>query len=287
MKKYSVFLFSAVLLFGLMPPREGWVAEEVIGKECRDCHEDRVDSFQKDAHARYARHGSSQIQKGCQDCHGPIEPHMDDSKNINNPNKMSKESVDAICLSCHQKDKQRLHWKGSTHDFNDVACKDCHSMHNGKGTAKIKAQDETELCLNCHKKLRHELRLRSRHPIKEGKLKCSDCHNPHGSETEKMIDGANVNAKCMSCHTDKKGPFVFEHSPVREDCMTCHKPHGSNNDSLLVVKETTLCHRCHIHGRHQSHTGAEGDPWVYNRGCVNCHSNVHGSNHPSGNLFLR
>jgi hypothetical protein len=26
---------------------------------------------------------------------------------------------------------------------------------------------------------------------------------------------------------------------------------------------------------------------IYNRGCVNCHQNIHGSNHPSGHSFVR
>jgi cytochrome c551/c552 len=30
-----------------------------------------------------------------------------------------------------------------------------------------------------------------------------------------------------------------------------------------------------------------GQVWVQNRACVNCHAQIHGSNHPSGAIFQR
>jgi hypothetical protein len=29
------------------------------------------------------------------------------------------------------------------------------------------------------------------------------------------------------------------------------------------------------------------DVFTYNKGCVNCHTQIHGSNHPSGRAFTR
>ena len=52
---------------------------------------------------------------------------------------------------------------------------------------------------------------------------------------------------CVKCHSDKRGPFVYEHPPVRvEGCTICHNPHGSVNPRLLARPATfTLCLECH------------------------------------------
>ena len=100
-----------------------------------------------------------------------------------------------------------------------------------------------------------------------------------------------TNELCLQCHTEKRGPFFWEHAPVRENCLNCHNPHGSNHDKLLVSQQPWLCQRCHLNTRHPGtvYTGinAAGDkPTASNRAvehaCKNCHQNVHGGNAPSG-----
>ena len=65
-----------------------------------------------------------------------------------------------------------------------------------------------------------------------------------------MISADWVNEKCLECHTEKRGPFLWEHAPVRENCLNCHDPHGSNHDKMLVAKQPYLCQRCHLNTRH-------------------------------------
>ena len=101
-----------------------------------------------------------------------------------------------------------------------------------------------------------------------------------------------VNESCVSCHTEKRGPFLFEHAAGRESCISCHDPHGSTNDRLLVAKVPMLCQRCHIGTRHPStiYDGAAvtaKSNRIAGRACVNCHSQIHGSNHPSGQSLTR
>jgi DmsE family decaheme c-type cytochrome len=125
-------------------------------------------------------------------------------------------------------------------------------------------------------------------------MECSSCHNPHGSQNVKMLrEGHSVNESCASCHAEKRGPFLFEHAPGRESCVTCHDPHGSNNERMLVARLPMLCQRCHIATRHpgsiydEAQLNVAKSNRIVGRGCVNCHSNIHGSNHPSGNRFVR
>ncbi len=81
-------------------------------------------------------------------------------------------------------------------------------------------------------------------------MDCASCHDPHDSTKPKMVSAEWVNEKCLTCHTEKRGPFLWEHAPVRENCLNCHDPHGSNHDKLLVAKQPYLCQRCHLNTRH-------------------------------------
>jgi nitrate/TMAO reductase-like tetraheme cytochrome c subunit len=62
---------------------------------------------------------------------------------------------------------------------------------------------------------------------------------------------------------------------------------------MLVARLPLLCQRCHISSRHPatlydlSALGTASANRLVGRSCVNCHQNIHGSNHPAGNAFLR
>ncbi len=74
-------------------------------------------------------------------------------------------------------------------------------------------------------------------------MSCVDCHNPHGSIRPAMTQTFGANEPgCLNCHGDKRGPFTFEHGPVRfEGCATCHEPHGSANPRMLTRQDVRLC----------------------------------------------
>jgi DmsE family decaheme c-type cytochrome len=130
-------------------------------------------------------------------------------------------------------------------------------------------------------------------PVREGKMECSSCHNPHGSTNVRLLKIGNwVNEICVSCHTEKRGPYIWDHAPAREACSTCHDPHGSNQERMLVAKMPMLCQRCHVATRHPSsiYDGSDLNSRsnrLIGRSCVNCHSQIHGSNSPAGHTFLR
>jgi len=152
-----------------------------------------------------------------------------------------------------------------------------------------------DTCLSCHTDIRKAVFQRSTHLIrtehgdKNMKVGCTSCHNPHGGQGDKMLVAETVNNTCYQCHADKRGPFLWEHPPVRENCMSCHTPHGSSNAKLLYARASMSCQQCHIHmlPRHSTTAGKPLDIWTLNRGCINCHSQVHGSNHPGGRTFTR
>src|SRR4029450_8900886 len=113
---------------------------------------------------------------------------------------------------------------------------------------------------------------------------------PHDSTRPKMIKADWTTELCLTCHTEKRGPFLWEHAPVRENCALCHAPHGSNHDKLLVAKQPFLCQRCHLNTRHpgtlydgvNALTGTNVSNRAVEHACKNCHQTLHGSHAPPG-----
>ncbi len=262
---------------------------------CNKCHEESNDSIKNTAH------GQKQDVNGkaCQACHGDATEHVKARGKValKVPGKKGSMSADAsntVCVACHKSDSKRSHWEGSTHQAREVSCANCHSVHAAKDKVLAK-RTQTEVCFNCHKQQRAELNRPSRHPILEGKVACSDCHNVHGSVGPKLVKKDSTVETCYQCHAEKRGPFVHNHEPVQEDCGNCHNPHGTVADSLLKMRQPFLCHACHTpHGgqvlsvtgqngnlRTATSGGKDGVNITQGRGCLNCHTQVHGGNNPS------
>jgi DmsE family decaheme c-type cytochrome len=232
-------------------------------------------------------------RRQCEDCHGPSEAHLSVIDGVRPPPSVAfsaHESAavkDQMCLGCHQREAG-VHWSTSAHSFGEVACTDCHVSHVAQDPV-LTAAGEANVCFTCHERERAEFFRRSAHPVSAGMMQCTDCHTPHGSDAPGMLSRTTVNETCYDCHAEKRGPFLWEHQPVREDCTTCHVPHGSNHGDLLVARTPFLCQQCHLAAFHPSTalSGQNVPPQgashlLLSQNCTNCHSQVHGSNHPSG-----
>ena len=137
------------------------------------------------------------------------------------------------------------------HEERGVACSNCHTvMTNVSARFALKTAFQPDTCFQCHKDRRAQMFRSSHMPMREGKIVCSDCHNPHGSFTEAMLRTNTINETCYKCHAEKRGPFLFEHMPVRENCDNCHDPHGSINEASLKMSRPRLCFECHTIGPH-------------------------------------
>jgi DmsE family decaheme c-type cytochrome len=282
-------------------PESEPVAHYVGSQACADCHERQYKEFVTAGHGR-AEADSLRIggQTGCESCHGPGSLHVDAGGDKSDPGfatitdlrKLPAQQVVAKCVTCHTGGDQFL-WADSKHADSGVSCISCHSIHDALDpghTSLLKQENVSQLCLTCHKSKKLALARSAHMPIEEGSMNCSSCHNPHGSSAPNQLRYSSNNELCESCHTDKRGPMLWEHAPVRENCVTCHEPHGSNNDKVLAGKRPFLCQRCHAGTRHPSTLYDNPDlasNRLFNRSCTNCHSQIHGSNHPSGKFFLR
>lgn len=258
---------------------------------CSDCHDLAADHWAHTAHAQV-----SGIQIECETCHGPGSRHVetpDDPMSIIRFSRTSEHSIqlqNGQCMTCH-KGGERLHWHASVHDSADLACSDCHNpMATISGQGLLARGSVNDTCMMCHRETRIDFSRRSHMPLFEGKVGCLDCHNPHGSAFDTLLRTPTVNETCYSCHAEKRGPFLFEHAPASENCLSCHNPHGSNHEKLLVTPRPLLCQQCHSMSGHMNElitsgflpTGSAPDPRLVGRSCQNCHTQVHGSNHPAG-----
>jgi predicted CXXCH cytochrome family protein len=85
---------------------------------------------------------------------------------------------------------------------------------------------------------------------------------------------------------EKRGPFLHNHQPVTEDCTICHQPHGTTIANLLKSRPPFLCQDCHASSGHPvqfagpptGRTTSSSQLGTVGRGCLNCHTNIHGSN---------
>ena len=278
----------------------GWSASD-----CQDCHDKAVSpAYAKSAHAK--------ADQSCASCHKNVAEHLkaqQDGKEGPVPTlkNLKANDLSQTCLSCHEKSNQAT-FVGSKHARRNVSCTSCHSIHSPKSlTGQLKTKSEVETCFSCHKAERAKSLRTSHHPVREGKMTCTSCHNPHEGTRPKMIKAESVSELCYQCHTEKRGPFLFEHAPVREDCVACHDVHGSNHPRMVTQKQPTLCWSCHLSGSGHFGSGDNystekgvpaapaGSPSGYptvnsrfiGRACTKCHLNIHGSNSPSGAYFVR
>jgi DmsE family decaheme c-type cytochrome len=276
-----------------------------VGTEtCQPCHDDIFKVHQKSPHlAIESRKKLGFEGKSCESCHGPGSKHAESlsPEDIRNPAKQAPAEADKTCLQCHLNQPTHAGRIQSSHAKNQVSCAGCHPIHQ-KGPAGLvvrKAADINALCARCHASASNQFQRPFRHRLPEGVMSCVDCHNPHGSFRPEMMRTTAANEPgCYKCHTDKRGPFTFEHAPVRlEGCGSCHEPHGSSNPKMLTRQEARLvCLECHA-GLPQSAPGTTQSaigvvPPAFHdlrtpryRNCTICHQKVHGS-HVDRN-FLR
>jgi DmsE family decaheme c-type cytochrome len=277
---------------------------------CLGCHDEEADTATfttagifKGKHGQrgdpHGPFGAGGLQ--CEACHGPGARHVaKGSKKTLTINSFKSSSFLSVternqsCLNCHE-ERARTGWHAGAHERVGLACTDCHKLHVARDAVLVKHED-ADVCFRCHGKQRGEFQKASTHPVRFGLMGCSDCHNPHGANGAALLDKPTVNQTCFNCHADKRGPMLWEHAPVAEDCTLCHTAHGSVRPALLSKSPPLLCQQCHSQVNHPSAArtaaglpggGGGGSIFLVAGGCTNCHSQVHGSNHPAGAKLMR
>ena len=306
-----LWIISLLLIGGLrLAAQEPPEPNQFIGSQvCQACHPDLWHGFNRNPHFQsVALENSPPERTGCEGCHGPGELHvkgMGDQSKITRFPFLEPSQVISRCLNCHGKDIGKTQIRRSSHSTGEVSCISCHSVHHSPERRNLLADKQREVCYECHLDVRARFELPFKHRVNEGAIECTDCHNPHGAPTStwataqspRMVSHAfGSDIACVKCHTDKRGPFLHEHPPVRvEGCQACHNPHGSTNARLLNRPAVfTMCLECHngVAGFGLRGGGIPSpNTFLHNiaeprfQNCVTCHTRIHGSNVDS--LFRR
>jgi DmsE family decaheme c-type cytochrome len=264
------------------------VGVEYAGSDaCKTCHEELYSkSFETTPHFKTTLKGGH----GCESCHGPGAEHVaagGDAGKIIRFGKLSRQQSSARCLSCHGESPGQAHFSRSAHASNGIGCLDCHSPHHAQEAQRLLTKAQPELCYGCHTAAKADFAKPYHHRVNEGLVECADCHNLHGTSGLRSVRAvASSDAVCAKCHTDKQGPFMFEHLPVKtEGCTSCHTAHGGTNPRLLRVSQTSLlCLQCHTFPT-QGPIGPAHNLSQKYQACTMCHAAIHGSN--SSNFLFR
>ena len=264
---------------------------DFVGSEtCETCHSEIGKKFAENPHSRLAMlHGGKGVT--CESCHGPGREHVEAGggslETLFLFNKATPKAVDGKCLECHA--AAHPNFDRSAHGTAGVSCVSCHSVHKFERETSLLKVSQPKLCYTCHTDIKPAFAQPFHHKVDEGLMNCSDCHNPHGTFKQKELRSSVAgDAVCVKCHTEKAGPFVYEHPPIRtEGCTSCHYPHGSPNPRLLTRNNVNaLCLQCHTASMNFT---APGTPSFHNmanqyQACTVCHTQIHGSN--TSNVFF-
>lgn len=322
------FLLPAILAAGARqeakpqaeekPKAEAKAAEYVGSETCQTCHEDIYKGLSNNPHRLVESHGKRGMQgKACESCHGPGSKHAEsaDINDIISFKNLSPGQIDQRCLSCHLNQSTTSVGRiFGSHARNQVACTSCHGIHSAKtfqpnmsllapvpftenvqkrpvnqARAPKRAAEVNQMCASCHTSTWAEFQRPHTHKLDQSAMSCIDCHNPHGSWMKRSMQSFSSNEPgCFKCHSDLRGPFTFEHAPVRlEGCSTCHEAHGSANPRMLNRAQVMYtCLECHSNlpkATQQAGTLGGVPPAFHDlrsprfQNCTICHSKIHGS----------
>jgi DmsE family decaheme c-type cytochrome len=269
-------------------------AEYMTSVVCQGCHDEIYNTFFKQNAHRILETdaGRKWQEKACESCHGPGSIHAETAAatDILNPSKVRPARADRVCLDCHRNQQTQAGRIMSGHARSQVRCTSCHSVH---APQQSRQQMRTSQCGNCHTDTLAEFQRPHRHRLPEGAMTCVDCHNPHGGTNRSMWQNVSMREPgCFRCHGDKRGPFTFEHAPMRlEGCVACHEPHGSANPRMMTRHEVrNQCLECHTNLATVAGSAVAGKadlggiPPAFHdlrsprfRNCTTCHNKIHGS----------
>lgn len=278
-------------------PAPGESGQYVGSATCQGCHDEIYKGFEASPHFQTTKPSKmAPGGHGCESCHGPGAAHVEGGGDKTKIFRftgagVSPETINSRCLGCHQRTEEHGNFSRSPHAANGVTCISCHSPHHAREKRALLVSATPNLCYGCHIEQKADFSKPFRHRVNEGLVQCQDCHNPHGGYTltRALRNTPQKDFVCYKCHTDKQGPFVFEHVPVRtEGCVSCHTPHGSVNPRLLRTSQVNLlCLQCHTLSSTPITRGRTNPvpttPSFHNQAqrynsCLSCHTVIHGSN---------
>jgi hypothetical protein len=200
-----------------------------IVKRCITCHSGQPGPGEKGAEASdFAPAGQTPI--GCENCHGPGAVHVRTmsthsasahGKGIVNPDRLSADLENEICMSCHESGDSSVPMPGkSFRDFRPgTPLADTLSI-------LMVPPSRTGNNEGDHVQYSFEMSMSMCFRASAGQLRCATCHDPHVEPTHDEAPEW-FNARCMQCHASRTctAPLESRHQTKPADnCIACHMP---------------------------------------------------------------
>jgi DmsE family decaheme c-type cytochrome len=269
-------LLAGLLLAFVSPSSANAVIESDV---CLTCHDGLEATLKDSPHQPGAAVPEPGGSFACISCHGDGEAHADDPglENMFNPAVDDQREAVQVCTRCHNPHQEEGDLVADHLAQAGVSCTFCHSVHQADMSGDLRS-----VCGRCHSAMINQFTGTSAHPVVGEELGCLDCHSVGARHLSYQEGGGSVD--CARCHPDYSGPHRFEHeaawsfSTEGAGCTACHAAHGSVNSRLLRQPDDRLCRQCHgIPPMHRvTHDGIGG-----RYDCIECHSEIHGSNNNS------
>jgi predicted CXXCH cytochrome family protein len=208
-----------------------------VDSSCLHCHASGVQPSLPQARNRYASVPFLYGGVTCEGCHGDASQHVAQHGHgpILNPDKLSANKRDSVCLQCHLEAEVLVNRRGRTlFDFkpgDEISDDVVHFVHRNTVGAGGRATSQWEALLQSACKR-----------ASGDRLTCTTCHDPHRS-IPAAESVAYYRNKCLACHTGAK--FSTDHHPEQQDCAACHMPTSNTRD---IAHEQVTDHRIQVPG---------------------------------------
>lgn len=222
---------------------------------CADCHSTDVKK-NYDIHTESYNTTFSEINAGCESCHGPSSAHVSfyqNEKLSSRPPKMhmdaSLSSQDLVqkCARCHSRRSQLTNNFDYDEGFSDHYTPALLTAPNYELDGQIKGEDyvygsflQSKMyhndvsCRDCHDV--HSLKLKA-----EGNQLCLTCHEPSYNNKSHHFHGENtLAAECVSCHMT--GETYMGNDFRRDHSFRIPRP-----DQSVAYGTPNACTECHTH----------------------------------------
>jgi Flp pilus assembly protein TadD len=212
----------------------GYEADDIgfsrsIRAGCIACHSGRAYPTDQNT-GRYTPTPFGETAIGCENCHGPGARHLRavgrggslvEGPEIVNPERLSAELENNICMSCHEAGDARALKPGKTYqDFRPgIPLDNTFSIL----MVPFKPGDADD---RDHLHLYFEMSMSKCFRASAGQLRCATCHDPH-IEPSQMEAPAYFNGKCMGCHSNRACTLPVaarQQSKPQDNCIGCHMP---------------------------------------------------------------
>jgi len=208
----------------------------VIQPGCIYCHSGRPQPI-AGHDGSYRDPAFTQTPIGCENCHGPGAGHVDAMRagrfakgsvdpTIVDPERLSSQLSDDICMSCHQAGDMRVLQPGKNYqDFRpgEPLERTVAIFQIPPTRENPPNEDHVE---HYYSMSLSKCFLATRNLPPEKQLRCISCHDPHVEPTEAEAP-AYFKSRCLACHSEASctAPHAARQATTPGDnCIACHMP---------------------------------------------------------------